>query len=160
MSSPIQSIGIASLGFDDGQYGVLYNTKDPASAGNAYDARFVTYAPGAGVGSAVTIVPYGRRRVAHARIHGTADGWTIVATTVAVPASGFVAAPQVGPGTEVWVYRLAPDGRLREAIPIDPTAFGARVADLAWVGGRLAITWLRMPTTGEDDLHMLSFLGC
>jgi hypothetical protein len=156
ISSSSVSLDQAEAGYDGTVYGIVYDLYSPVGA-SRWLTQFVTWSPGESPSAPTTLFSSSDRRFAQARVVGNADGWTIAMTTVASTGTGL--APSASDDPEVWLYRLAPDGRVRQSLQIDADQFAARLPDLEWVGGRIALTWAR-EDRDRREWHMLSFLGC
>lgn len=152
------SIDQAEAGYDGAVYGIVYGSFAYAPLGaSRWITEFRTWSPGAEPSAPTMLFTSGDRRFAQGRVIGTADGWTIAMTTVA--STGTSLAPGATDDPEVWLYRLAPDGRVRQSVQIDADQRSALLPDLEWAGGRIALTWAREDLARRQH-HMLAFLGC
>ena len=52
------------------------------------------------------------------------------------------------------LYHFAPDGTLRESRTFEHSAYYPR---LAWAGGRIAMTFTRVPASGNETRHLVFF---
>ncbi|MBN8615529.1 MAG: hypothetical protein J0L92_33345 [Deltaproteobacteria bacterium] len=152
------SIDQAEAGHDGTTYGIVYDYLLYAPLGaSRWITEFRTWSPGSEPSAPTMLFTSSDRRFAQGRVIGTADGWIVAMTTVL--STGTSLAPGATDDPEVWLYRLTPDGRVRQSLQIDADQRGALLPDLEWVGGRIALTWAREDLMRRQH-HMLSFLGC
>ncbi len=152
------SIDQAEVGYDGTTYGIVYDYLLYGSpSGSRWITEFRTWSPGSEPSAPTMLATSSDRRFAQGRVIGTADGWTIAMTTV--ESTGTSLAPGATDEPEVWLYRLAPEGRVLQTMQIDATQRGALLPDLEWAGGRIALSWAREDLE-RHQWHMLAFLGC
>lgn len=152
------SIDQAEVGFDGVTYGIVYDSYVYGSLGaSRWVTEFRTWSPGADPSPPTMLFTSSDRRFAQGRVIGTADGWIVAMTTVL--STGTSLAPGATDDPEVWLYRLTPDGRVRQSVQIDADMRSALLPDLEWVSGRVALTWAREDLMRRQH-RMLSFLGC
>jgi hypothetical protein len=150
-----RSVDQVEVGYDGTQYGIVYGIYDPL--GTRWTTSFRTWSPGSPPSAPITLFASSDRRFAQGRVIGTEDGWALAMTTV--ESSGTGLAPGVDDAPQVWLYRLAPSGSVREALQIDADQRAALLPDLVWAGDRLALTWARQDIA-RNAFHMLSYVGC
>lgn len=152
------SVDQAEAGYDGSTYGIVYDYLLYAPLGaSRWVTEFRTWTPGAEPSAPTMLYSSSDRRFAQGRVIGTGDGWTIAMTTVASTGTGL--APGATDDPEVWLYRLAPDGRVRQGVQIDADQRSALLPDLEWVGDRIALSWAREDVE-RREWHMLSYLRC
>lgn len=147
---PFEHLGVV---FDGKRYGVLFENRPSYSS---FYQSFQIYDPAMGlVGSPLQFA--GPRYILSPSMLWTGDGFLVAMMTF------------VGPDTPIgdlnkftsMVYSFSPDGQLRESFAVDSGP--AVYPKLMWAGGRVALTWVRVPATpggGADTEHFLRYLSC
>jgi hypothetical protein len=88
------------------------------------------------------------------RLVWTGDGWIELVTIYPSNHSGL---PDQWSSFTTWVVSVAPDGTVREKLPLDPSS-PSYLVNAIWAGGRVAVTWVA--TDGQHERHYLRWLGC
>jgi hypothetical protein len=123
------------------------------SGSGATQIRFQRFDGTQWLGSPVTLA--GQRNLAPSAIW-TGDGWLIAATTFSLSTS--TAFPTSHADYSIQLYHFAPDGTLRESRLFESSAYLPR---LAWAGGRIAMTFTRVPPNGGGvETRHLIFFDC
>lgn len=147
---PFEHLAVA---FDGSRYGVMWENRPSYSS---FYQSFQIYDPVSGwQGSPIQFA--GPKYVLPPSMLWTGDGFLIAMMTFD------------GPDTPIsdlnkftsMVYSFDRDGKLRESFAVDsgPSVY----PKLMWAGGRVALTWVRVPATpggGADTEHYLRYLSC
>ncbi|MEZ4340896.1 MAG: hypothetical protein R3B82_30095 [Sandaracinaceae bacterium] len=123
--------------------------------------RAGVYAPGAGWATPITRVSGVPAEVpAMARAIWTGDGYLVSAVTWS-RSTGETSTPLSEPSRfHVQLFHFAPDGALRATWRNEDDA--NLFPQMAWAGGRVAMTWTRIPPRGsaEEPRRYLRYLDC
>jgi hypothetical protein len=145
--SPFQHLGLA---FDGARYGVVFETRPSYAAFNQY---FQIYDPASGwVGAALQFA--GPRAILPPSVVWTGDGFLVAMMSFDGPDTPLSDLTQFTAN----VYSFTPEGKLRESFPVDSGP--ALYPKLAWAGGRVALSWVRVGDGGGTTEHYLRYLSC
>lgn len=112
---------------------------------------FRIYEPGTGyIGTGVTL---GGVRGLPPSVIWTGDGWMVAVASFAYTTS--LAFPTDHAEYHVELYHFAPDGTLREQWQNE--AMPGYHPELAWAGGRIAMTWVRATGTQNEERYLRYF---
>jgi len=122
--------------------------------------RAGVYRPGAGWDTPLARVAGPGRVPSMARAIWTGDGY-LVSAVMWDRELGETSTPLSDPSRfEVWLFHFAPDGTLRASWRNEDDA--NLFPQMAWAGGRVALTWSRVPPrgSGEEPRRYLRWLDC